>query len=169
MAHTPRKDLFGRYLGITRGPTGRIHTPNGIQTYQLYLSTALGSTVEQVDIAQFTKVASLTTASTTVSNRGIASVSSAAGTWDLGTPVAGVRKIFVATSTSTLVRTINSTVNIMVPSNPVSTGYPQLALSTGSAITINGQFQYIELQGISTALWYASRVTGYSTAQAAIA
>ena len=169
MAYIPRKNMFGRDFGLKRGTSPRFYNPNGFESYALYLSTAVGSTAELVDVAHLTKVASVTTGTTTIPARGISSISSSSGVWDLGTPIVGVPKKIVSTTTSTLVRTINSAVNIMISSNPVSTGYPQLALSTGSAITINGQFQELNLVGLTTALWKVASYHGYSTAQAAVA
>src|SRR5690348_13301910 len=81
VSHTPRRNLFSRFLGVDRN--GRPFAPRGFREY----------------------VEALTTSTTSVSaNGGLTSVSSSSGAWTVGAPSPGVVKKFTATSTSTLSR-----------------------------------------------------------------
>jgi hypothetical protein len=168
MATHPIKSLFGSLLGLTRPtatyPTERLFAKGGYIGPYLFLGTTEGSET-LVDIQGLTDIETSSTGTAALSNRGQTIISSAASTlYTLAAPPsAGVRKVFVTTSTSTLTRQVLSAVSI-VGGPSVGGDSGTLTGSTSfTVLTFNGIGNAQELIGLSTSAWMSLGIRGYST------
>ena len=123
------------------------------------------SSLVKTDLEGITTVTTQTTADTALSVRGISIIPAGASTlYTLAAPAAaGVRKAFFTTSTSTLTRQVKTAVSVIAGPS-VGGGSGTVAVSSSVTIlTFSGQGNYIELLGLSTAVWLAAGVQGFST------
>jgi hypothetical protein len=170
MATIPIKSLFGKILGLSRATTAypieRLVVPGGIITQALYMSTSEGSE-QLVQIAGFSNSETGTT-SANLSVRGITIISSAAATGYVlpAPPAAGIRKVFMTSTTSTAVRSIASSGAGIVYgiSQGGGSGLNSTGSTAGTNLSLTGMGNYVELTSISTLAWYVSGIHGFSTA-----
>jgi hypothetical protein len=175
MAVIPIKSLFGKILGLSRATTAypieRLVVPGGIITQAIYMSTAAGSEAA-VNIQGFTDVETGTT-SAGLATRGITQLTSAASTgYTLAAPpAAGIRKTFITTTPSTLLRQIVSSAQIITGnSSTAACGADGGSITASTAMTVisfNGLGQAVELLSLSTAAWVNTSLRGYTSTQAA--
>src|SRR5262245_32734660 len=137
------KSRFGRFFGLDR-VYGRMYALNGFRD----------------------NVTSITTASTDVTNHGFASVSSSSGQWLLQAPAPGIKKEFAATSSSTLSRIFTLASGNFVVGPIGATANPTTAGSSFVSLTLNGQGQGVTLLGVSTSIFAAVNVAGFTTGHA---
>lgn len=173
MATIPIKSIFGKLAGFTRAtttyPIERFLVPGGVITQALYMSTAAGSETA-VNIQGVTDIETGSTGTAALATRGITTIPGGASTlYTLAAPpAAGIRKSFVATSTSTAVRNITSASHIIRGvSGSLSAGDSGIivASSAHTVLFFTGLGQSIELVSLSTAAWACTSVSGYSSLQ----
>jgi hypothetical protein len=144
---TIRHSLYGKLFGLDAN--NYLTSPVGVKVPQVYAGVS-GSEVAVMGSTSVQAATSATTA-TNITAGGITTVSSAATTWQLAAPVAGVPKWLSAASSSTATRTIT-----------VASG-SQICCTAGTSMTsivLTGGGQGVTLVGISTAIYQVVNNSG---------
>jgi hypothetical protein len=172
MATIPIKSMFGKLVGLTRAtttyPTERLFAKGGFIGPAIYLHATEGSETI-VDIQGLTDVETSSTGTAAVATRGITIVAAGASTlYTLGAPPgSGIRKTFVATSTSTATRQIKSTSPIVTgaaSTNGIGGDGSVISASTSmTVLTLAGLGHCIELVSISTSAWVNTGLRGFTS------
>jgi hypothetical protein len=127
--------LYGRSLGLDA--SGYVTSPKGAALSEL----KAGVSGSEVSVIGANSVTSPTTAQTVSAGGTSIFNATAAKSYSLAAPIAGVEKVLTNTTTSTAARTIT-----LASGNIVST-----SLSTGTILTMTGLGQTARLIGLSTA------------------